>query len=182
MLRYRGLIIVAILIFVVGYVAAPVVALAGLLNSLKKADSEALGKYVDFPAVRSSMKEQVSALMMSDPEMVKNPFALALGPTIINNMIDNMITPSGLTALITQGKANPSQNSFDMSKIDLQNIDMKKVAKALDVRSLFEFRLAPTDNVDQNNPQFVFKNAGVFDWKLVDVRVPPGALSKKSAQ
>lgn len=117
--------------------------------------------------------------MLADPEISKNPFALALGPTIVNNMIDNMITPSGLAAMITRGKTDPSHNGFDVSKIELQNLDVGKLVRALDVRGLFEFRLAPTDAVDQNVPQFVFKNAGLFDWKLVDIRVPPGALNKK---
>lgn len=96
---------------IAAYVASPWVSLAILRDAVKSGDSHTLSKHVDFPAVRTSLKEQMKLQFMKsmaqDRGMRENPFAglaAALGPAMIDNVIDASVTADGIAYLIQEGK------------------------------------------------------------------------------
>jgi hypothetical protein len=96
---------------VIGYAAVgPFITLYRIRTALERQDPEQLSQNIDFPTLRQNLKEQLSALLMKEMavDMRDNPFgglALALGPRLVDGMIDSFVTPSGLASLI-EGKAS----------------------------------------------------------------------------
>lgn len=81
------------------------------LNSIKEAaltgDSDTVSKYIDYPSVRQSFKDQMNAVMAKELMKQDNDGFAALGAmlasTMVDKMIDGFVTPEGMT-LMLQGK------------------------------------------------------------------------------
>lgn len=83
-------------------------------------DAVALNQYVDFPALRESIRGQMTVAMNSKlAELKDNPFA-ALGAmmatAMINSMVDAMITPSAIAAAMTKGQRPSPIRTSDVGK------------------------------------------------------------------
>jgi hypothetical protein len=93
------------------YAASPYLSLHLLRNAIIAGDAHAIEKRVDFVTVRAGLKEQVNLQMMKtmakDESMKNNPFAglaMALGPAMVDNIVDASVTADGIAHLIQQGK------------------------------------------------------------------------------
>jgi hypothetical protein len=80
------------------------------LNNIKKAqagDSDTVSKYIDYPSVRQSFKDQMNAKMAKELMNQDNDGFAALGAmlasTMVDKMIDGIVTPEGMT-LMLKGK------------------------------------------------------------------------------
>lgn len=93
------------------YALSPFLAIRELRTAANSGDRARLETLVDFPAVRDSLKSQISAKLLQamhdDPDLKGNPLA-ALGalvaPAITDRVIDSVVTPDGLVSIIAQGK------------------------------------------------------------------------------
>ena len=158
------------------YVASPGYAMSKLRDAAVAGDREALAERVDFPAVRESIKSQLSAVMMAEMAKQKqddNPLA-ALGGMfamgLVNTMIDGMVTPDGIKAMVERGKfQKPGQHVASAPNAEVEwTVERKGLDK-------FEAR---QENAS-NDPALVFKRDG-FGWKLTDIRMPADAVGKTS--
>jgi len=105
----RPLIVVLIVIAVVaalgfGY-ASPYIALNNLKRAADARDAETVNQYVDFPALRESLKQQVTGLLTRrlDAHGNGNPFAAIgamIGVALIGPLVDAYATPDGVAALL----------------------------------------------------------------------------------
>lgn len=122
--KWRKLATYALPIVGVLYLASPYFATYQLIIALKSGDSITLKKRIDFPELRESLKEQFKTYMIKqakeslskakdDPmDAFGAGIAAAIGPTLIDGMIENFVTPSGLAGLIADPKnAASGQNS-----------------------------------------------------------------------
>jgi hypothetical protein len=87
-----------------GY-ASPYIALDRLKRAADARDAETVNQYVDFPALRESLKQQVTELLMRrvDTEKHHNPFAAIgamIGAALIGPLVDAYATPDGVAALL----------------------------------------------------------------------------------
>ncbi|PAX06373.1 hypothetical protein CKY28_17370 [Sphingomonas lenta] len=89
-----------VVLFAVAYVASPFWAARQFREAALSADVDRLKAAVDFPAVRESLKSQLSVAMTAkfenDPAMRKNPFAgfgMTLMPTVVGKLVDGL-TPT----------------------------------------------------------------------------------------
>lgn len=103
------LIVVVLAIFTA---AGPFITIHNIKSGVEQQDSEKLTENIDFPTLRSNLKEQFNAFVMKNAasELQDNPFAaLAMGfaSKMVEGMVDSFITPSGLRSVI-DGK-NPKQ-------------------------------------------------------------------------
>jgi Protein of unknown function (DUF2939) len=82
-------------------------------SAARAGEGDRLAGYVDFPAVRESVKSQMQAMMlrkMQSDEMKFNPFAglgMMLAGNIVNMAVDGMVTSDNLASMINSGKAKP---------------------------------------------------------------------------
>jgi Protein of unknown function (DUF2939) len=105
----RPLIVVLLVIAfvaVLGYsYASPYLALDRLKHAADARDAQTVSEYVDYPALRESLKEQVSGLLTRKLEarVGGNPLAALgamIGTALIGPLVDAYATPDGVAALL----------------------------------------------------------------------------------
>lgn len=128
-------------------------------------DADKLAGYIDFPALRASLKEQMKAKMAA--EMVKmkddNPFAV-LGAAFAVNMVDGMVEALVTPTAMREVFANAPEPKPEEGKIGVRvkNLEMERVG-------LSEFRLLNQE--DKTGSSLIFKRDGL-GWKLTELRAP----------
>ena len=105
----RPLIVTLIVIAVIaalgfGY-ASPYMALNSLKRAADARDAQTVNQYVDFPALRESLKQQVTALLARRLDVKSNGNPLAalgamIGVALIGPLVDSYATPDGVAALL----------------------------------------------------------------------------------
>lgn len=100
--------IIALVVVICGYLyASPYIAINNIKNAAQVGDSEKVSKYIDYPSVRQSFKDQMNAMMMKEMANHKDDGFAALGAmlasTMVDKMIDGFVTPEGMTMMM-QGK------------------------------------------------------------------------------
>lgn len=155
------------LIAFAGYVVAgPYIAVAHIRSAIVERDAQALADNIDFPTLRSNLKEQFNALLMrnaSSPEMANNPFAgfgMALATNMINGMVDNCLTPQGLANLMSGSRP---QSADATSPQPLSN-----VRYSYDSASQFSV-WAPGSNGKE--VRIILTRSG-FSWRLSNIVIP----------
>jgi hypothetical protein len=99
---------------------------------------DSLESHIDFPAVRESLKDQLRAemakTMAKDKDAKDNPFsglAMMVGPLMVSSLVDNYVTPSGISALIADSKSLfGNENSANASKSSKTSLDWSKARHA----------------------------------------------------
>ena len=110
--------------------------------------------------------------LQSDPAMRGNPFAglgAMLMPSILNRMVDSVVTPDSIAALVRAGKvARPggSPAATQPPEHDLHYL------------SLNQFEVTVRRKDERGDPtNLVFERRGLFTWKLVRIDLPQDALT-----
>ncbi|MBJ6984588.1 DUF2939 domain-containing protein [Luteimonas sp. MC1750] len=105
-LRLAGWIVAAVLLALLAWTASgPWRAVAGIRQAVDAGDARALARYVDFPALRASLKPQVQDRIVraAGVEAQTGPFAafgLTVATGLAGGLVDAMVTPTGLAALM----------------------------------------------------------------------------------
>lgn len=155
------------------YVAYAAYSIGDLVDGFRKGDADQIAAHVDFPSVRAGLKEQITAAMMQSAMKEKDggglgtAFVAAFGPTMVGNMVDSMVTPSGLRTMM-QNRAGDGDltKRFDLSTfLDHLTIISPTQIKISDPKSA-ALRLAFQD----------------LTWKLVEVRLSDDALRDAAAK
>lgn len=171
---------------IAGVVAAVCVAAAGLLyaspylalRSIGKAidakDADTVAEYVDFPALRESVKGQMLIKMQSEmqkPDMAANPLA-GLGQMLVaglvNQMVETLVSPAGVMLMLENGKpGKPSDVAAAGAGVDTQAGTTRRKDFAVDYQGWSKVFVHP-----KNEPGgFVFRRDGLMGWKLVAVKM-----------
>ncbi len=109
--RRRWLIIGAVALLLLLYIASPYYAFWRFTTALRARDAAALEELVDFQALRKSMKQQLNAriaeLRPKNPKRQKVFDALsnAFGSSALDSIVDQYLTPEGLAAFLANPKA-----------------------------------------------------------------------------
>jgi hypothetical protein len=147
-----------ILLFVYG--ASPYVSFWRFTAAVRSRDAAGISSHVDFPAVRASLKKQLVARFAHGVSGHKR--WSALGPSLIDAMIDAYVTPDGIAAILSNPEAlknlkSPRQFRFTFGN----NADLLKVKYAFftGLRSFIVVR-------DEIKLHFHFTVSG---WQLYDL-------------
>jgi hypothetical protein len=163
--------VVAVALFAGAYLGSPYWAAHNFREAARNADADKLDAAVDFPAVRESLKAQLSAAMMkkmgSDPAMKDNPFA-GLGalmmPAIIDKMVDSFVTPDGIAAIARGQKPRRSEQP----KVQNPDIEFAGAYVGMD-----RFRVKTSNRkMREEGPALLFERRGLFGWKLIRLELP----------
>ncbi|MGQ7937763.1 DUF2939 domain-containing protein [Paraburkholderia sp. D1E] len=109
--------IVIVVIAALGFAyASPYMALNNLKRAADARDAQTVNEYVDFPALRESLKQQVTGLLTRrlDAHGNGNPFAAIgamIGVALIGPLVDAYATPDGVAALLNgmPPRGNPGE-------------------------------------------------------------------------
>jgi hypothetical protein len=166
----------AFAVFVLAYVASPYVVVRGFVAAAKQGDAEKLGGAVDFPAVRADLKPQLTAAvttrMEHDPAIRGNPLAglgAMLMPSILDRMIDSVVTPEGIAALVRAGK---------VGRAETESAAPRRVDYGFHYVALNRFDVTLRRQGTAGEPvQLVFERRGLFAWKLIRIALPQSSLT-----
>ncbi len=155
--------------------ASPFFAVAGLRNAALHKDAIELEKRVDFPRLRDSIKTQLSAYLVSKTttELRDNPFAalaVALAAKLTDAMVETMITPAGLAALV-EIRQHGAQEVSGWSLMFSSEFAVHR-------DGLDAFAVSGTDT-GKSLPTLRFARYGLH-WRLVGMEMPKEFLAAKA--
>lgn len=168
-----ALLVVALL----GYVAAgPWLTVRAIREAVKTEDASALARQVDFPALRASLKLQVNDRIVREAgaeaqSSLLGAFGLTVATGLAGGMVDAMVTPVGLGALMEgrklwnrgAGVAPPSRGDTSQQADPLRDPEYGFESAS---------RFTATVTSDDGGPLvFVLTRQGLR-WKLSDIRLP----------
>lgn len=152
------------------YFGSPYLAARNLKQAIAAGDVDAISAAVDFPAVRSSVKAQLSAAATrafgQDGAAQRNPLAMIgmiVAPSLLDRAVDAYVTPTGIAAVV-QGRAFASGRGNQPRQGD------PSLEPATDWISLNRFRVQMVDETTRRaRTSLIFERRGFAGWKLVDV-------------
>ena len=153
--------------------ASPHFTLRNMGKAVEARDAEAVAAYVDFPALRESVKAQVLARMASKLDKAgggDNPFAnvgklLAAG--MVNPLTDALVSPTGVMLMLKNGKpGQPADIAAAGVGVDTQTPAPRKdyVVDYQGWSEVFVHRKGAESG-------FVLRRDGLFTWKLAGIRM-----------
>lgn len=163
------------------YVASgPYLTINAIREAVKAEDPRALAKQVDFPALRGSLKAQLSDRLVREagPELQASPLG-AIGLRIANGLVggavDAMVTPVGLAAIMEGRRTWRRVDGFgELSSPSPPPADgnAREPLHDADYRYESPSRFTATVQDESGRPVvFVLTREGL-NWKLSDIRLP----------
>jgi hypothetical protein len=173
-----AVVIGALLVAGATYVS-PHVTLYQMKSAIDDKDADAFSENVDFPALRESVKGQMMASMqkrMASEEMKDNPFAAmgaALGTAMVGAMVDNLVAPAGVIAMMQNGTVKP----VDSTAMPVSSTAPSEEAPDYSlVYRNWKIVDVQRKGGDAQEPKFVFKRHGLWSWKLSGIDLPLDAI------
>jgi len=166
-----------VVVLLSGYVVAgPFLTINAIREAVRNEDSRALSRQVDFPALRASLRAQLSdAIVREAGADVQSSLMGAIGLRVAGSAagagVDMMVTPVGLSALMRgqrlwslSGGASPMRTGPDPARADpLEDAHYRYHSPS---------RFTATVRDDRDRPiEFVLTRDGLR-WKLSDIRLP----------
>lgn len=146
--------IVGLLLIIFAYFyATPYLVLNKMKNAAQAGDSAKVSEYIDYPSVRQSLKDQINSHMLQELGINEQSrlanFGQKLASTLLDNMIDHVVTPEGMT-MVLQGQG-------------LKEIYQAKVTQET------------TEVKQQHKPQY---QAGYTSWQNFEVQIQAPEYSR----
>jgi len=148
-------------------------------QAIENRDAESLNDYVDYPTLRENLRATLSASMMKQmSKLDDNPFAalgVAIGSSLVNQMVDTMVTPEGLR-MIMQGErpsvAQAQERNTTNAKTDVSPERQVEVQAHYDTFNRFSLRARRLDATKDQEIVLVFLRSGLCTWKLSRINLP----------
>ena len=160
--------ICAVILIVGVFYVLPYIRVFQIISALEWQDGERLGRYCDFLQLRQGIKEQVRAATAS-PEGAGSTDKIRQGmmTQVLDRVVDQMITPEGLAALMRQHRATTQPpGSVDAVKASLAVLWNAHGAYV----SPSEFALTITQ--DEDKAIRLLLRRSTFDWRLCRIDIP----------
>ena len=172
-----GLAVAAAAVFLIAWVAAPVFTAQALIRAAKAGDAGRLEQLVDFPALRQSLKDELTAElaahMRRDPRLTDSRLGglgMILAPMLLSGAVDAAVTPEVVAQMVTTAEA-PDPTERDQPEPG-DAADEKDIHQAWGYRDLnaFAVTLTDRDHPDQRLA-LIMERRGLFTWKLAAVDI-----------
>ena len=168
--------LIAVIVVLVGgyYYASPYLALNTIKKAAQAGDSDTVSKYIDYPSVRQSFKDQMNAMMAKELMNQDTDGFAALGAmlasTMVDKMVDGLVTPEGMT-LMFKGKnlRDAEQDSQDTQTAETQ--EQPKPEYEAGYTSMNDFEVVIKDQ-DQSKEVKVLMVRDGLSWKIHKIAVP----------
>lgn len=166
--------IVAVIAFAGGwFYSTPWFAMSGLRDAARDGDKAELSQRIDFPALRESLKVQLTKQIEDEAARSASPLEVSaagsgLAKTFVEGMVDSVITPDSMASLLVSGSLVP--------KLDGQS--QKDIEWRVKRDGFSTFRAWPEDQTEAEpnaaTPALVFKRSGL-SWRLSAIEIPERA-------
>ncbi|NYZ64073.1 DUF2939 domain-containing protein [Luteimonas deserti] len=167
----------AIAVLLLAYTAAgPYLTMHAIRNAVQDEDSRALSRQVDFPALRHSLRLQVSDAMVREAGAdVQSSLLGAIGLNIASRAagtgVDAMVNPVGLAALMRGRRLWSLAGGAPLLRDGTERTGPAPLADAV-YRYESPSRFTATVHDEAGRPvMFVLTRSGIR-WRLSDIRLP----------
>lgn len=158
----------------------PYIAVANMRSAIESKDSKRFSQYVDFVAIRESVKSNLMISMANKTSKEKNKdssgiIATALAAAFIGPIIDSIVTPEGLAMMLKGDKPMIGERN------DQENISAKPSAASepdkpnisMSYKGLSVFVVSITNkNSREQAFELIFNRDGFISWKLCSLQFP----------
>jgi len=148
------------------YYASPGMTLKAMRDAAKAGDADRLAAYIDFPALRESLKEELKAKAtaeMAKPENREGFAALGamMAIRLVDDMVDGMVTPAAMRRAFAQDSGSQPR----VTGIDPASPTIEIRREGIDQFTVFD--KAKGDK----GGGMIFRRHGL-SWRLSGVRIP----------
>jgi hypothetical protein len=161
-----------LLVFGTWFLFTPYIAVNGMKSAAEARDAAKLSSYVNFPALKESLKASFNAKLASEVTKEKNenpftPLGAMMAAAFINPLIDALVTPESLAMMIKGDKPLPGKNSTQTQQSN-SDADI-----AMSYEGFDRFVVTVKKKGETGEPvALVFNRDGMFSWKLSAIRLP----------
>ena len=167
--------LIAFVVVICGYLyATPYLALNNIKKAAQAGDSDTVSKYIDYPSVRQSFKDQMNAMMAKELMNQDTDGFAALGAmlasTMVDKIVDGFVTPEGMT-LMLKGKnlKDAEQDSRDTQTAETQ--EESKPEYEAGYTSMNDFEVIIKDQGQSKEVKVLMVRDGL-SWKIHKIAVP----------
>jgi hypothetical protein len=168
-------------LIVMWFYFTPYLALSSMRIAAQNRDAKTFCTYIDFPLLRENLKSELNAKMLAemnkDAKLKSNPFsglALAMGPAIINNMIDAYVSPAAIERAF-KGDFDSSAAGAQAPEVasqtfnpDFVNEEKGEVTRGYDSFNEFGVSYKPKSG---GSSKLIFERRGLWNWKLANIKL-----------
>lgn len=157
--------------------ASPYWTLHRMKTAAVENDADRFSSYIDFPALRESVKSQLMVAMdtrMGRPDVANNPFAglgRMMGAALINPIVDAAVSPAGVIAMFESGKAQPLRGPSSPVPSSTQ-ADRVNYAVAYQDWNTFSI-----EKPGEDAGRFILKRRGLWSWQLASLELPKTVIN-----
>jgi hypothetical protein len=145
---------------------SPRLAAKRLHDAARAGDVEALNQLVDFPLLREQLKADLKTSLLESVSKKDDGFgkalAAGLGVLMIDGLVDQIVSPSGIAALVRYGSADSARTQPE-----------PRLSTKMRYRdaSTFLLTMRDLDRPANDAITFVFRRSGM-SWRLVRLEIP----------
>jgi hypothetical protein len=171
---------IAIAALAVSTYASPHWQLYRMRAAVEARDAQALARYVDFPALRGSLKQQVLHRLgagNAQGESGSNPFAAfgkAMASAVIEPVVDAAVSPEGVRAMLAAGdiRLKPKHDQ-DQQPPGLPHDERPREKPNYDL-SYRSWGQVVIQKAQGGGVTFILNRDGLWSWKLAAIELPRG--------
>ncbi len=173
---------VAVVGFAAAYFGTPVLAARDLTEAAKAGDEAELRRLVDFPAFRTSLKDELRDEMVAKLRMdsrlgdtALSGLGMILAPGLVSGAIDILITPEVIAEVVKTGETpDPTRRLRNREPEAAGAAKGDQVKQSYGFRDLNTFTVTLTQADDpEQKLTLLMKRKGLFGWKLSGVDINP---------
>lgn len=192
--RIKLLFTLAIAIILI-WVAWPYYAIYDLMAAVRAGDVNALERRVTWDSVRQGLRAELNAMLLaklSDSPSnagsnLGNGLAAVLGPAIVNQAVDNYVTPQAIASAVRKNGAGTSNAvsgqelapNLHSSIEQARRLNFRQIKYAFFSNNPFVFRV---EIIPEREPALRGPATLLFhwfgDWRLTQIQLPPDILDK----
>ncbi|SAL44183.1 DUF2939 domain-containing protein [Caballeronia humi] len=178
--------VVIVVVAALGFVyASPYIALDRVKRAADARDAQTVNEYVDFPALRDSLKQQVTELLTRRIDIQKsgNPLAVIgamIGAALVGPLVDSYATPDGVAAILNgvpprgdPGERPPvpsAASDSGVASVPAPALEAPKPPQTTaGYRSVNTFVVTYQHGAGDARYSAIFHRSGLVSWKLVAV-------------
>jgi hypothetical protein len=192
-----GVVIIVLALVVLAY-ASPYLVLSRVRDAVQQRDAPMIDKYVDYPALRTSLKQQVTQWLdrRVQTEKLQHPLAALgalVGMAFVEPLVDAYATPDGVAALLAglpprgqPGEAPPSMSEQQTESAQQQPAPSGSPASSpaaaqpaaphakgsAGYRDMDTFAVSYARGADTPPYSVIFHRRGWFSWQIDAVEIP----------
>lgn len=160
--------------------ASPYWTLHRMNTAIAEKDAERFSSYVDFPALRASVKGQVLAAMnqrLSSRGLEDSPFAgigKMMGAALINPIVDAAVSPAGVMAMFESGRLRPlpgppAENPpQEQARTQSESADYAVAYQTWSRVAIYQ--------PGSDTGRFILNRTGLWSWQLAALEFPTSAI------